>query len=114
MNFLYAAVLFTRVVSKPSENAVCLDLGHKAVGSEMPQPRVKIIGMEDFRITGHNEEHMVIESLDAANYRVGDHLYAIPFNICPTVDRYDTVYIAENNRISGQWSVKARKRKITI
>lgn len=114
MNFLYAAVLFTRVVSKPSENAVCLDLGHKAVGSEMPQPRVKIIGMEDFRITGHNEEHMVIESLDAANYRVGDHLYAIPFHICPTVDRYDTVYIAENNRISGQWSVKARKRKITI
>ena len=114
MNFLHAAVLFTRIVSKPSGNTICLDLGHKAVGSEMPQPRIKIIGMEDFRITGHNEEHMVIETDYAGRFKVGDHLYALPLHICPTVDRYDTVYVAENNKITDRWSVMARKRKITI
>jgi D-serine deaminase-like pyridoxal phosphate-dependent protein len=114
LNFLHAAVLFTRVISKPSGNKICLDLGHKAVGSEMPQPRIKIIGMEDFRITAHNEEHMVIETDNAGKFSVGDHLYALPYHICPTVDRYDNVYVAENNRVTGQWSVRARKRKITV
>jgi D-serine deaminase-like pyridoxal phosphate-dependent protein len=114
MNFIHAAVLFTRVVSKPSENMICIDLGHKAVGSEMPQPRVKIIGLEDYRITGHSEEHMVIETVDAKKFNAGDHLYALPVHICPTVDRYDTVYVAENNKVTGQWSVRARRRKITI
>ena len=47
LDFLHAAVLFTRVVSKPAKNLICLDLGHKAVGSEMPQPRITISGMDD-------------------------------------------------------------------
>ena len=36
LNFLPAAVLLTRVVSKPSAARLCLDLGHKAVAAEMP------------------------------------------------------------------------------
>ena len=42
MDFLHAAVLFARVVSKPAKDVICIDLGHKAVGSEMVQPRVKM------------------------------------------------------------------------
>ncbi len=114
MNFIHAAVLFTRVVSKPAENMICIDLGHKAVGSEMPQPRIKIMGLDNYRITGHNEEHMVIETGEAEKFSAGDHLYAIPFHICPTVDRYDVVYVAENNKVTGQWSVRARRRMITV
>ena len=38
-----AAVLLTRVVSKPGGQRVCLDLGHKAVASENPHPRVQLI-----------------------------------------------------------------------
>jgi D-serine deaminase-like pyridoxal phosphate-dependent protein len=43
MEYQHAAVLLTRVVSKPAKDLICLDLGHKAVGSEMPQPRIMII-----------------------------------------------------------------------
>lgn len=114
MDFIHAAVLFTRVVSKPAENIICIDLGHKAVGSEMPQPRIKIIGLDNYRITGHNEEHMVIETEDAEKFSVGDNIYAIPFHICPTVDRYDVVNVAESNKVTCQWSVRARKRLITV
>lgn len=114
MDFLHAAVLFTRVVSKPSEDIICLDLGHKAVGSEMPQPRIKIPGIDDLTIIGHSEEHMVVRTPDARYLKPGDTLYAIPRHICPTADRYDTVYVVTNSRVTGKWNVEARKRQITV
>ena len=40
LDFLPAVLLLTRIVSKPGENRLCLDLGHKAVASENPPPRV--------------------------------------------------------------------------
>ena len=114
MDFLNAAVLFTRIISKPAEDLLCLDLGHKAVGSEMAQPRIKILGMDDYSIIGHSEEHMVIRSTDAGKLNPGDHLYAIPWHICPTVDRYDSVYVVTESNVTNQWNVEARKRQITF
>ena len=43
MRFFHAAVLLTRIISKPGIDLLCLDLGHKAVASEMPHPRIKIL-----------------------------------------------------------------------
>lgn len=114
MDFMHAAVLLMRVISKPTVELLCLDLGHKAVASEMVQPRVNILGMKNYTITGHNEEHMVIRTNDAARYKPGDTLYGIPWHICPTVDRHDTVTVVLNNEAKGQWNVEARKRKISI
>jgi D-serine deaminase-like pyridoxal phosphate-dependent protein len=114
MDFLFAAVLLMRVVSKPAKDLLCLDLGHKAVASEMAQPRVKIFGINNYTIINHNEEHMVIRTNDAVRYKTGDPLYGIPWHICPTVDRHDTVTVVINNHATGQWIVEARKRKITV
>ena len=114
LDFLPAAVLLTRIISKPGKNLLCLDLGTKAVASEMSQPRVKILEMDDYKIVAHNEEHMVISTPESENHLIGDPLYCLPWHICPTVDRYNTVYIANDNKVTGQWEVDARKRKITI
>jgi D-serine deaminase-like pyridoxal phosphate-dependent protein len=114
MNFLHAAVILTRIISKPAIDLICLDLGHKAVASEMPQPRIKILGMEKYSIVSHNEEHMVIRTTDAGKFKAGDSFYCIPWHICPTVDRYDTVYVVNDHNVTGQWAVEARSRRITI
>jgi D-serine deaminase-like pyridoxal phosphate-dependent protein len=114
MDFLHAAVLFTRVISKAGNDLICLDLGHKAVGSEMPQPRIMIPGIDDLSIISHSEEHMVIRTSHAGSLNTGDPLYAIPWHICPTVDRYDTVNVVRGSRVTGQWNVEARKRQITF
>jgi len=114
MEFLHAAVLLMRVISKPAKDLLCLDLGHKAVASEMAQPRVKILGLNDYVIISHNEEHMVIRTSKALNFKTGDPLYGIPWHICPTVDRYDSVTVVNNHKASSQWEVKARRRKITL
>ena len=114
MEFLHAAVLLMRIISKPSKGLLCLDLGHKAVASEMPQPRVKIFGIEDYSIITHSEEHMVIRTPEADKWKIGDPLYGIPWHICPTVDRFDSVTVVNEHLVSGQWLVEARKRKINI
>jgi D-serine deaminase-like pyridoxal phosphate-dependent protein len=114
MKFLQAAILLTRVISKPAHDTICIDLGHKAVASEMPHPRIKIPGIGNFTVTNHSEEHMVIRTEEAAGLKTGDHLYCIPYHICPTVDRHDFVTVVKDNLAIGQWKVEARKRKITI
>ena len=114
MDFKHAAVLLMRIISKPSNDLLCIDLGHKAVASEMPQPRVKIFGIENYSIITHSEEHMVIRTPEAHNWKIGDSLYGIPWHICPTVDRFDSVTVVNEHRVTGQWLVEARKRKITI
>jgi D-serine deaminase-like pyridoxal phosphate-dependent protein len=114
MHFLHAAVLLTRIISKPGKDLLCLDLGHKAIASEMPQPRIKILDIEKYAIINHNEEHMVIRTPDADKFKPGDPIYGIPWHICPTVDRYDTVYVINDHMVTGEWNVEARKRKINI
>ena len=114
MDFQHAAVILTRVISKPAVELLCLDLGHKAIASEMPQPRINIFGMKSYTIISHNEEHMVLRTSSADKYRTADLVYGIPWHICPTVDRYDTVYVVNDYKVTGQWNVEARKRKISI
>lgn len=114
MPFDNAVLLLTRIVSKPAEGLLCLDLGHKAVASEMPHPRVHIIGIKDFEVMGHNEEHLVIKTSEAGKFMTGDHLYCIPWHICPTMDRHDFATVIIDNRATGTWNIEARKRKITF
>lgn len=114
MEYVYAAVLLMRIVSKPGKDLLCLDLGHKAVAPEMPHPRISIMGLEECEYISHSEEHLVIKTAEADKYMSGDVLYGIPYHICPTVDRYDTVTVINNNQAEGQWMVEGRKRKITI
>jgi D-serine deaminase-like pyridoxal phosphate-dependent protein len=114
LDFRVAAVLITRVVSKPAGNKVCLDLGTKALASEMPQPRVSLLGIETCQIVAHNEEHLVIETPEAGRYHPGDVVYGIPMHICPTVARYESASVVEDGRCTGEWQVTARNRRITV
>src|SRR5215831_18900308 len=83
--FLPAALLLTRVVSKPGGNRLCLDLGHKAVASENPHPRVEFLELPDAKAIMHREEQLVIETARADQFVVGACLYGSPWHICPTV-----------------------------
>lgn len=114
LDFLVAAALVGRVVSKPAPGKVCLDFGTKAVASEMPQPRLSLLNVEGYRIAGHNEEHLIIDVPDAVRYRPGDVAYGIPIHICPTVARYEAASIVEHGRCTGEWRIAARNRRISI
>jgi len=114
LDFLPAALVLTRVVSKPTPNRLCLDLGHKAIASEMPHPRVVFLNLSDVNAVAHNEEHLVVETVNADAFKVGDCLYAIPWHICPTVALHSEAVVVENGRATQHWKIVGRERKLNI
>jgi D-serine deaminase-like pyridoxal phosphate-dependent protein len=114
MKFLPAAVLFTRIVSKPTTGILCFDLGHKSVAPEMPFPRIEFLDLKHSKQISQSEEHLVVEYDDLTIPEVGDAHYAIPKHICPTVAKYDTLTVIKDNAVIDQWSVTARTQKSTI
>ncbi|MBQ4913006.1 D-TA family PLP-dependent enzyme [Maribacter sp. MMG018] len=114
MDFLPAAVLFTRVISKPKAGILCFDLGHKSIAPEMPFPRVDFLSLEHGKQLSQSEEHLVVEYDDLKAEKVGAEHYAIPKHICPTVAKYDELLVVENGNITDHWKVVARSNKITI
>ncbi|MDA7978557.1 MAG: D-TA family PLP-dependent enzyme [Pirellulales bacterium] len=112
LEFLHAAVLLTRVVSKPRGNRLTLDLGYKSVSPDNPDPRVVLFGLEDARAVVHNEEHLTIETESAENYSVGDVLYGIPWHVCPTVALHESAVVVRHGRGEDRWRIVARNRKI--
>lgn len=113
--FVFAAVLVTRIISKPDEETICVDLGHKSVASENPlSNRVHFLNAPELQPFGHSEEHLILKAPTGNRYKVGDVLYGIPFHICPTVALHESVSVIENNRVIGAWNIAARKRKITV
>lgn len=114
LDFEPAAALLTRVVSRPTPNRVCLDLGHKAVASEMPHPRAVLLNLTESRPVAHNEEHLVVETDQASRWKVGDEVIAIPWHICPTVALHSEVWVVRDGQKPEVWPVAARARRLTL
>ncbi len=113
--FLIAAIVITRIVSIPTADTICVDLGHKGIASENPiDKRVYFLNAEGLTPVGHSEEHLVIKTNGSHSYKVGDVFYGVPHHICPTVNLYDSPAIIENHKYVGNWNTVSRKRKITV
>jgi D-serine deaminase-like pyridoxal phosphate-dependent protein len=114
LGFAPAALVLARVVSKPAAGRLCLDLGHKAIASEMPHPRVEWLDLPEARAVGHNEEHLLIATPHADRFEVGACLYGIPWHICPTVALHAEAVAVVGGRAVGTWAVAARVRRLTV
>lgn len=114
MGFQHAAVLLCRVISCPTPDRFCVDLGHKAVASEMPQPRVRIFGFEDAEPVTHSEEHLVLRTDPDRRPNVGTVLYGIPQHICPTVALHQHAYAVQDGIAGERWLITARDRMLTV
>ncbi len=112
--FTPAALLLTRVVSRPGPGRLCLDLGHKAVAADPPGQRARLLKLPDARQIGHSEEHMVIESAGADEIAVGSPLLAVATHICPSVALHRRAYVIEDGKLAGQWEVTARDRVLGV
>ena len=113
--FLPAALVVTRVISKPVPNRLCLDLGHKSIASENELTRrVYFLNAGDLEAVGHSEEHLVTQSNAGQSFKPGDLLYGLPFHICPTVALHERAFTCENGEITGEWKNIARDKKISV
>jgi D-threonine aldolase len=116
MEFVPAAFLLTRVISKPGRNRLCLDLGHKAVAAENPiANRVRFPALPDAVPLSQSEEHLVIETHRADEFSVGDVFYGLPWHICPTLALYsEAAIVSAQGEVTDRWPILARARSITV
>ena len=112
LEFEVAACLLTRVISKPGDMNICLDLGHKAVAAENPiDLRVSLQGIVDATALTHSEEHLVLKSAMAGQFSPGDTILGFPRHICPTVALHASATVVCNGEATGDsWKVRARDR----
>lgn len=112
--FLPASVLVTRIISRPAENRICTDMGHKSIAAENEiGSRAYFLNATDLKLVGQSEEHGVVETTGTAEgFEPGMVLYVLPYHICPTVNLHDHLVAIENHHITGKWKVVARDREI--
>lgn len=110
-DFQTAAVLLTRVISLPTPETICVDLGHKAIGAENPiDKRVYFLNAPSLKPLRQSEEHLVLQAAKGHGFQLGDILYGIPYHICPTVNLYDAYHVVANGRVTETWDIDARQR----
>jgi D-serine deaminase-like pyridoxal phosphate-dependent protein len=113
--FMPAALLLTRVMSRPTPNRVTFDLGYKAVASDPPAgKRLTLLDVNDYQAVLQNEEHLVIETPHADRFKPGDVAFAIPTHICPTCAMHQRAYVIEKGQVMGTWDIVARDRVLTV
>jgi D-serine deaminase-like pyridoxal phosphate-dependent protein len=113
--FLTSALVITRIISFPADGKLCLDLGHKSIAAENElNKRVHFLNAPDLNFISQSEEHLVMEVELDHRYKIGDVFYGLPYHICPTVALYERAITVENEKITGEWRIIARDRKITI
>jgi len=110
-----AVALLTRVLSLPTPTRICLDLGHKSVSAENDMAhRVYLPEHPDWVPVGQSEEHLVFDVQEGHGMKPGDVVYGIPYHICPTVALYERAIAVTDGKVSGEWMIRARDRKISI
>jgi D-serine deaminase-like pyridoxal phosphate-dependent protein len=113
--FVPAALLLTRVISRPTATRVTFDLGYKAVASDPPSgKRLVLLGVPEYEPVLQNEEHLVVETPAAERFRPGDEVLAIPTHVCPTVAMHQRAYVVEGGKLSTTWDIVARDRVLTV
>ena len=114
LDFLHAALVLTRVISKPVAGQLTCDLGHKAIAAENPHPRVHFLNLPDCKALGQSEEHLMLQTPHADDFQIGDALYGVPWHICPTVALHSYANIVRDGHVVETWKVTGRERVITI
>jgi D-serine deaminase-like pyridoxal phosphate-dependent protein len=114
-DFVPAALLVTRVISRPTPTRITFDLGYKAVASDPPAgKRLILLDFPAYEPVLHNEEHFVVECAEAARYQPGDVAYAMPTHICPTSALHRHAYVVDNGQVVDRWEIRGRDRELTV
>jgi D-threonine aldolase len=113
--FIPAALVLSRVVSKPLSNRLTLDVGTKAIASDPPAgKRCILLNVPDAVPILQNEEHYVVDTPTAERFNPGDVVYVMPTHICPTCAWHKQAHVVENGAVTETWDIIARDRVLSI
>lgn len=111
--FEFAALILTRVVSLPTKDKICLDLGYKAIAAEKElSQRVQLLNAPELIPFSHSEEHLVMQAKEGHGYQIGDLFYALPMHICPSIALYHHAYTVVEGKLQQPWLINARDHDV--
>ncbi len=110
-----AALVLTRVVSRPHAGIVTCDGGHKAVSSDAGIPTCIVIDHPELTPLSPSEEHLPLAIAEGtAGPQIGEALYLLPRHICPTVNNFDQALLVRSGNIESVEDVSARGHESSL
>jgi|SRR5271165_512427 len=107
-----AALVLTRVVSRPHKGFVTCDAGHKAVSADAGVPTCVVAGHPQLIPLAPSEEHLPIAvEVGTTGPQIGEALYLLPRHVCPTVNNFDSALLVQQGQIASVEKVSARGRE---
>jgi D-serine deaminase-like pyridoxal phosphate-dependent protein len=113
-NYSPAALVLTRVVSRPHEGIITCDAGHKTVSADAGFPTCVVVGHPELTPLSPSEEHLPMQSKSAPVPEIGETLYLLPRHVCPTVNNFDCALIVREGRTESVERVSARGRETPV
>lgn len=107
-----AALLFTRVISRPSPGLVTCDAGAKSLSADAGDPAAFVLGRSDLIAQPPSEEHLPLRVTGGATPERGDELLLVPRHVCTTVNLAEEILLMEGGRMVGTARVAARSHPL--
>lgn len=109
---LPAAVVLSRVVSRPSDALATCDAGSKSLAAEAGDPAAAVLGWPGLEALRASEEHLPLRVVSGPAPERGQVLMLVPRHVCPTVNLAEEAVIVEGGRVQGSVAVAARARDL--
>lgn len=103
-----AAVVLTRVVSRPARDVVTCDAGSKSLAAEAGDPCALVVGRPELVALAPSEEHLPLRVTAGPAPARGEVLMLVPRHVCPTVNLAEEALLVEGGVVRGTARVRAR------
>lgn len=111
---LPAAIVLSRVVSRPSPGIATCDAGSKALAAEAGDPAAVVLGWPGLEAQHASEEHLPLCVASGPAPERGQVLMLVPRHVCPTVNLAEEAVIVEDGQVRGSVEVAARARDLWV
>lgn len=107
-----AAVVMSRVISRPMSGRITLDAGSKSIAAEVGDPCVAVAGHPRWRAQTPSEEHLPIDLGGDEAPAPGEMVALIPRHICPTVNLAEQAVLVMEDRTWRVIDIAARAHEL--
>jgi D-serine deaminase-like pyridoxal phosphate-dependent protein len=113
LDFVPAALVFSRVIAHPGPALVTVDAGSKAIAAEAGAPIAEALGFPHLAARTPSEEHLPFDA-PTDPPPLGTPILLVPRHVCPTVNLAEEAVLVEGGRVIGIAPVSARAHDIWV
>jgi D-serine deaminase-like pyridoxal phosphate-dependent protein len=111
-----AALLLSRVISRPTGAMATCDAGSKSIAAEAGDPCARVLDYPHLTALKPSEEHlpMAVELDRGASPSLGEALLLVPRHICPTVNLAERAVLVEDGEVAGVIEIAGRGHELIV